>query len=226
MLLCAAGSIPTVVRTELARLAPAEIVVVGGTGALSPTVGSDAGAYAPVVTRVAGVDRYATSAALVRRVFSDAPVTSLSVATGRDYPDALVTGAAAGADRSPVLVVDGRASRLRTSTATLVQDLAAPAVHVAGGTAGVGEALVTHLAAVSGVDVQRHAGADRYATAVAVNGPPTPSSAPARPSSRRAPASPTRSPAPSTRHAPGARSTCRSPTACHRSCDPSSPARR
>ena len=101
--------------------------------------------------------------------FSDTPVTSLWVATGRDYPDALVTGAAAGADRAPVLVVDGRASRLRASTATLVKDLAAPAVHVAGGTAAVGAALVTDLATVSGVDVQRHAGADRYATAVAVN---------------------------------------------------------
>ena len=47
VLLCAAGSIPTVVRTELARLAPAEIVVVGGTGALSSAVASDARDYAP-----------------------------------------------------------------------------------------------------------------------------------------------------------------------------------
>ena len=100
VLLCAAGSIPTVVRTGWPASPPPRSSS-SEHGRAWLAVGSDARDYAPVVARVAGIDRYATSAALVRRAFSETPVSSLWVATGRDYPDALVTGAAAGADRAP-----------------------------------------------------------------------------------------------------------------------------
>lgn len=168
MLLTAPTGIPAVVATELTRLAPERIVIVGGAGAIANTVASQARAYAPSVERQSGSDRYATSRAVVRAAFASAPTVYL--ATGADYPDALAAGPAAGSVRAPILLVPGRSAQLDDETRTLLNELGTTAVTIVGGTgvrsAGLEASVVGMLGAGS---TKRLAGADRIATAIAIN---------------------------------------------------------
>lgn len=100
LLLTHPGHLTKVSKEFIGRAKPSEVIVVGGTGAVSNTVVSQVNASVPgaSVTRVAGENRYDTSARLVTRYAGDADHVYL--ATGLDFPDAL----AAGQDGSPVLL--------------------------------------------------------------------------------------------------------------------------
>src|SRR5690606_27347158 len=58
--------------------------------------------------RVSGQDRYETSAQMSRQTAPEPGVPSAFIATGRDYPDALVAAAVAARTGSPVLLVNER----------------------------------------------------------------------------------------------------------------------
>ena len=63
LLLTEATRLPQAVRDEIIRLAPSEIIVLGGTSVVSSSVLNELNALAPT-TRIFGSDRYTTSAAL------------------------------------------------------------------------------------------------------------------------------------------------------------------
>lgn len=89
LLLTHSGHLTGVTRTALATLNPREVVIVGGTGAVAGGITAQVRAAAPSasVTRVAGENRYETAAALAEQ-YGDL-TGGVTVATGRDYPDAL-----------------------------------------------------------------------------------------------------------------------------------------
>lgn len=168
LLLVNRDSVPTVVRDELKRLTPAKIVVVGGEAVISASVFRELSALTPSIRRDAGADRYETSNTVVRRAFSSA--STAFVATGLNFPDALSASAAAGSLHAPVLLVNGAAGAVDRATKTLLGDLGATSVRIAGGTAVVGTAIEESLVALVGrAGVTRLAGADRFATSAAIN---------------------------------------------------------
>jgi VCBS repeat-containing protein len=109
ILLVATDTIPAVVKTELTRLKPARIVILGGSAAVSTTVGAALGAYTTgTVTRLAGTDRYGSSAAISKASFATRPAI-VYIATGLDFPNGLAGGPAAAIHRSPLLIVSTNA---------------------------------------------------------------------------------------------------------------------
>ena len=93
--------LPSSTITELQRLKPERIVVVGGTGVVSAAVLTALHAYAGAVERVSGADRYATAAALSKKAFpTGAPVAY--VASGEDFPDGIAAGAVVAGGESVV----------------------------------------------------------------------------------------------------------------------------
>ncbi len=164
VLLTARDALPSATATELARLKPARIVVVGGTGVISDAVARAADAYtAGSVTRLAGADRYATAAAVSRSSFSSGrPVVYIS--TGQQFADALGGSAAAGRDGGPILLV--QRGSVPSSTATELARLKPGRIVVLGGSAAVSDAVVAALSRYASGGVTRIAGSDRYATAV------------------------------------------------------------
>lgn len=91
LLLTQRGSLPVATRAEIVRQNPASIYVLGGTASVSQAVEDELLALGFAVDRLAGADRYATSAAIVDAVFGASE--EVLVATGADYPDGLVAGA-------------------------------------------------------------------------------------------------------------------------------------
>jgi glucose/arabinose dehydrogenase/putative cell wall-binding protein len=106
VLLVQPDAIPPVVRDELTRLKPGAIVVVGGrTAVSSPTAVALQAFTTGTVTRRAGDDRFATSAAASAGEFGP-PSTDVYLASGRTTADALAGGWAAGTNDSPVLLTE------------------------------------------------------------------------------------------------------------------------
>ena len=163
VLLVQPRAIPPAAVTELQRLAPARIVIAGGTSVVSSGVEASLRSYAASVERRAGVDRYATAAAIsAARFASGVPVAF--VATGEDYPDALSGGTAAATLGGPMLLT--RRDGLPPATADELRRLAPGQVVILGGTAAVSTGVETALRAFA--PVIRVAGTDRYATAAAI----------------------------------------------------------
>jgi putative cell wall-binding protein len=104
VLLVRHDAVPEPTVRELRRRHPMQIVVVGGTAAVSSPVAVDLMHYGAVI-RVAGRDRYRTSAAVAEWAFPDASAAAL-VADGRTFGGALVTAAAAVDRGLPFVLVD------------------------------------------------------------------------------------------------------------------------
>ncbi|MER3388703.1 MAG: cell wall-binding repeat-containing protein [Microcella sp.] len=171
LLLTQPGSVPSIVRAELQRLDPDRVVIVGGTAAIRSSVVSTVRSLLPSaqVDRIAGVDRYDTSRAIVADAWPGT-IDSVAVATGRNFPDALAAGAAISSVGGAVVLVDGQRSSLDLATRTFLTELAPQYVAIAGGTSSVSSGLASSLSSLpSSPDVDRFGGADRYETALIMN---------------------------------------------------------
>jgi putative cell wall-binding protein/endo-1,4-beta-D-glucanase Y len=104
VLLVRRDAVPAVIATELGRLAPERIVLLGGPNSVSPTTADALADIAPV-SRVEGADRFAVAAAVSARTFPSPGTTTVYVASGATFPDALSGGAAAIRSGAPVLLV-------------------------------------------------------------------------------------------------------------------------
>ncbi len=103
VLLTAPTVLPNVIRTELKRLKPQKIIILGGSSTVSNGVMSLLRSYAPSVTRMDGKDRYEVSANVSKATFS-AGIRTAYIASGGIYTDALSGSAAAGYVDGPVLL--------------------------------------------------------------------------------------------------------------------------
>jgi putative cell wall-binding protein/uncharacterized protein YkwD len=168
VLLVAKNELPAPTATELARLKPDRIVVLGGTGAVSNAVLNALKPYAGTgtVTRLAGGNRYETAAVISQAHFSPGPA-AVYVATGANFPDALAGGAAAGMHDGPILLV--QRDSLPGATAAELARLHPAKVVVLGSGSVISDAVVAQLASASGAPVIRLYGSDRYQTAVQVS---------------------------------------------------------
>jgi putative cell wall-binding protein len=117
--------------------------------------------------RLAGGDRIATATAVSRATFSDAAADAVVLARADHYADALAGAPLAVAGNAPLLLTTPQA--LPDGVLAEIQRVLGPGgrVHLLGGPAAIAPAVADALRA-AGFAVARHAGSDRYATAVAI----------------------------------------------------------
>lgn len=164
ILLTAATQLPAVTETALERLAPTEVVVLGGAGAISEDVVDDVRSHTgAAVHRIGGADRYETAAAIATSSWPGGADTAY-LAAGDRFADALSAGPVAGALDVPVLVTpsDELAAPIRRA----LDELGVTQVVVAGGPGAVSDEVAAE--AGTGRSVVRVAGEDRYATSAAL----------------------------------------------------------
>jgi putative cell wall-binding protein len=166
VLLTQRDRLPAATVSELARLRPARIVVLGASAVVSDAVATQLGAYTSGgVQRLAGIDRYATASAVSRATFEPG-VAVAYVATGATFPDALAAVPLAAMTRGPVLLT--RPDRLPGAVADELRRLAPGRIVVLGSQGAVSDPVASALGALTSGSVTRLAGPDRYATAAAV----------------------------------------------------------
>jgi putative cell wall-binding protein len=154
-------------RQELMRLGAGRAFIAGGPGAVNGDVQRQVAAIATGgVSRLAGADRYATAAA-VSTLWSSA--STVYLASGSDFPDALAGAAAAGSKDSPVLLT--RSDSLPAETASALARLRPAKIVVLGGTGVITDAVAAEAAAATKVatSTERLGGINRYTTAIAVS---------------------------------------------------------
>lgn len=164
LLLSSGGGLSAATAAELRRVLPAgaSVHLLGGPAALGDAVRRDVQQLGFSTARHGGADRYATSAAVAARL---PPSSGAVVASGQSFPDALAASAPAARDGLPILLT--ATEGLPEPTAAALDDRGVTTATIVGGDAVVGDGveqqLREHVA-----QVRRVAGADRYATAVAV----------------------------------------------------------
>jgi putative cell wall-binding protein len=144
ILLVPGTSIPTAIATELTRLHPAQITILGGPGSVSSGVATALHHYTTgSVTRLYGADRYSGAAAMSRATFNPG-VDSAFLVTGTFFSDALAGAPAAATLHSPILLT-GTWSMPDSVKAELAR-LKPKKIYVLGG----GHAVSSQVAAVAG----------------------------------------------------------------------------
>ncbi|PKZ41856.1 hypothetical protein CYJ76_05215 [Kytococcus schroeteri] len=161
VLLTRTDRIPADTLKAIEDLGASKVVILGGEAAVSAKVAGELEAEGLDVARVAGTDRYETSANVATMFGNN--VDTLYVASGEDraFADALTGGALAGAQDAPVLLT--RPDKADAVTKEAVAALNPKRVVVLGGPAAVSDAVYAELGGT-----ERLAGSDRYGTSAAV----------------------------------------------------------
>ena len=170
ILLTSPKSLDSRVLAALQQLHPAKVYLLGGEGALSPQITAALAANgweAAKQVRLAGADRFATAAAIATAL--SGPVSTVFLANGQGFADALAVAGVAGALRSPVLLTDK--NELPGATQALLQQLAPAQVYLVGGSGVISQAVAGSVQSLLNLPpqaVSRLAGTDRYGTMAAV----------------------------------------------------------
>lgn len=141
MLLVASDGVPDATAAELERLAPTEVIVVGGTTAVDDAVlAAVEGTTGVAPRRIAGPDRFSTAAA----VAADLDGAEVAyVASGRAFPDSLAAVPAAVAGNGALLLVEP--DSVPPVTADALEALAPSETVLVGGTEAVDDEVLADL---------------------------------------------------------------------------------
>lgn len=175
LLLTAGAGLSQDTRLALAELNPSEVIVLGGEAAIQPTTtvqaASAAGLDDAAVRRIAGATRYETAALIAAEVGIPAS-GRVVLASGNSFADALSASASAGAAGEPILLTQLAALPPSVASFMVEHDAEVSSAWVIGGNAVVSDSLVSEIKNGSlgfgAMAVKRTAGADRYATNIAV----------------------------------------------------------
>jgi putative cell wall-binding protein len=144
VLLTSSSALPPATETELKRLKPRSIVVLGGTSVVSDAVATKLRSLTTgPVTRLAGKDRYATAQQIADQFNPGGPVAY--AASGVTFPDALAGAALAARVGAPVVLVT--AGTVPSATQQALERLKADDVMVLGGAGPVSDTVASALAA-------------------------------------------------------------------------------
>lgn len=179
LLLTRPGAVDAATLDQFEGLGVKDVYVVGGPSVVSDAVLAQLVNAGYSAHRIAGADRYETSAEVARElkklIRQPYVMNRAFFARGDNFPDALAVGPVAAAAHAPILLV--KPTELPASVAEAVDDLNLVAGFIAGGSDVVSNGVRDSLRAVmiaNGGDggdpqlVDRWAGDTRYDTAVAI----------------------------------------------------------
>ncbi|MCS5713239.1 cell wall-binding repeat-containing protein [Herbiconiux sp. CPCC 205716] len=170
LILTPRSSIPESVYGAIYKYAPRDIVVVGGTNAVSTSVETLLRAIPSVssITRIGGADRFEVSRNLITHpTFGAKPSAAVSVVTGNRFPDALSATPPSGRDTIPVLLVNGDASSLTANEKSLLTTREVTSATLFGGEDTVSTGIANDIKKIAAT-VNRIDGSDRFVTSANV----------------------------------------------------------
>ena len=96
--------LPDVTKNEISRLGATDVIILGGTGAISTNVENELTALHLSIRRIAGKNRYETAAEIAKNISSSKAI----VANGQNFPDALTVAPYAAKQQIPILLTRER----------------------------------------------------------------------------------------------------------------------
>ena len=163
LLYVSSNSISKEVMSEIARLKAKEITIIGGEKSVDEGLKKELEKRNFKVDRLSGADRYKTSAQIAAKLI-DGKTTTLEIASGENYADALSLNNAAEKDKAPILLV--RVNAIDKSVEDVIKSSKASLINIAGGEKSVSEITKANIKKISNAAVNRMGGADRYETSI------------------------------------------------------------
>ena len=163
LLYISSNSISKEVMSEIARLKAKEITIIGGEKSVNEGLKKELEKRNFKVERLSGADRYKTSAQIAAKLIDD-KTTTLEIASGENYADALSLNNAAEKDKAPILLV--RVNAIDKSVEDVIKSSKASLINIAGGEKSVSESTKANIKKISNATVNRIGGADRYETSI------------------------------------------------------------
>ncbi|BFL76882.1 cell wall-binding repeat-containing protein [Finegoldia magna] len=163
LLYVSSNSISKEVMSEIARLKAKEITIIGGEKSVDEGLKKELEKRNFKVDRLSGSDRYKTSAQIAAKLI-DGNTTTLEIASGENYADALSLNNAAEKDKAPILLV--RVNAIDKSVEDVIKSSKASLINIAGGEKSVSENTKANIKKISNATVNRMGGADRYETSI------------------------------------------------------------
>lgn len=163
LLYVSSNSISKEVMSEIARLKSKEITIIGGEKSVDEGLKKELEKRNFKVNRLSGADRYKTSAQIASKLI-DGKTTTLEIASGENYADALSLNNAAEKDKAPILLV--RVNAIDKSVEDVIKSSKASLINIAGGEKSVSESTKANIKKISNATVNRIGGADRYETSI------------------------------------------------------------
>lgn len=155
-------------EAEITRLGAKNIIILGGTGAVSGNIESYLKSKNLTVTRIGGKDRFDTAAQIalvVNQILGPNSSNKVVLANGNGFADALEVSSWAAYNHVPILLTD--AQELPVTTVDALQSLGYPTVIAVGGTGVISDSVLESATTIPGKSV-RYGGSDRYETAIAI----------------------------------------------------------
>ena len=163
LLYISSNSISKEVMSEIARLKAKEITIIGGEKSVNEGLKKELEKRNFKVDRLSGADRYKTSAQIAAKLIDD-KTTTLEIASGENYADALSLNNAAEKDKAPILLV--RVNAIDKSVEDVIKSSKASLINIAGREKSVSESTKANIKKISNATVNRIGGADRYETSI------------------------------------------------------------
>ena len=157
-------SLPTATRNEIQRLNPVEVYLLGGKQSISSGIENILKKYSNKVTRIAGRDRYETSA----KVAAMSEKKNVVIASGENFSDPLYASSYAYSNNAKILLSSGKTLSRQTRDYLLRNKSSIGKVTVVGGGQSISSATVRYIQSVTGKNVSRISGRNRYDGSVKV----------------------------------------------------------
>ena len=150
-------SLPTATRNEIQRLNPVEVYLLGGQQSISAGIENILKKYSNKVTRIAGRDRYETSA----KVAAMSKKKNVVIASGENFSDPLYASSYAYSNNAKILLSSGKTLSRETRDYLLRNKSSIGKVTVVGGGQSISSATVRYIQSVTGKNVSRISGRNR-----------------------------------------------------------------
>lgn len=148
-------------KAEIERLEAKDVIILGGTGAISQAVAEELEGMGLDVTRIGGKNRFETAALIAEEVVGEGEIDAAFVVYGMNFPDGLAAAPMAARMGVPILLANTNV--LPLETAGFLTDHNVSETIVVGGEGVISKAVFDLLPGAT-----RIAGSNRFATAVEV----------------------------------------------------------
>lgn len=139
----AKGSLDSATLNKIKSIAPKNIYIIGGESAINSTIENQLKG-AGAVTRIGGLNRFETSINIAKHFNLD--TTTVAVANGMSFPDALTGSVLASKTNSPIILVNNKdgASGI-TPQKTYLDSTKISKLYILGGTSAISDSIVNSL---------------------------------------------------------------------------------
>ena len=149
------GKLPSSTISELKRLNPTNVYVIGGTTSMPESVvKSIKNNTNATVTRIGGKSRYETSLAIAKQIDKIADINKVYISSGTGEVDALSIASVAGRDKAPILLTN--VNKVDTNTYNFIKSENVKNAYFIGGEKKISNSVIKQIDKVVSADVSKN----------------------------------------------------------------------